>query len=165
MEENEYRDTYQGYNTLPCVFERGILVRCIHCEQAKRLYIAEREAVACRSSDAHVDCETLIVLLRKNARFVLRQARIDQPLAHAKEIRVQCGGIRGLEQLLKKERDTDLTSDNVYALVREARSRFDTLQRIPLQEVVKCIASHQSRRRRSTPNHRGGPTEHPGKPE
>jgi len=165
MEENEYRDTYQGYNTLPCVFERGILVRCIHCEQAQRLYIAEREAVACRSSAAHVDCETLIGLLRKNARFVLRQARVDQPLAHAKEVRVQCGGIQGLEQVLNKEQDLGLTSDNIYALVREARSRFDTLQRIPLQEVVKCIASHQSRRRRNPANHPSGPTEHPEKPE
>jgi len=165
MEENEYRDTYQGYNTLPCVFERGILVRCIQCELAQRLYIAEREAIACRSSDAHVDCETLIGLLRKNARFVLRQARVDQPLAHAKEVRVQCGGIEGLKQLLKDDQHSELTSDNIHALVREARDRFDTLQRIPLQEVVKCIANHQSRRRRSNPDHRSGPTEHPEKPE
>jgi len=165
MEENEYRDTYQGYNTLPCVFERGILIRCIHCEQAQRLYIAEREAIACRSNDAHVDCETLIGLLRKNARFVLRQARVDQPLAHAKEVRVQCGGIQGLEQLLLEGQDSELTSDNVYALVRKARRRFDTLQRIPLQEVVKSIASHQSRRRRGNPKHRHEPTEDPKKPE
>ena len=165
MEEHEYRDAYQGFNTLPCIFERGILVRCMHCEQAQRLYIAEREAIACRSSDAHVDCGVLIGLLRKNARFVLRQARVDQPLPHAKEIRVQCGGIEGLSQLLNREQDSGVSSDNVYAMVRKARNKFDTLQRLPLQEVVKCIANHQSRRHRSSRDHHSGQSEQPEKPE
>lgn len=165
MLENKYRNTYQEFNTLPCVFERGMLVRCMHCEQARRLYIAEREAVACRSNDAHVDCEVLVGLLRNNARFVLRQARVDQPLPHAKEIRVQCGGIQGLSQLLNREQDSGVSTDNVYALVRKARSKFDTLQRLPLQEIVKCIANHQSRRRRSHRDHCRGSTEKPEKPE
>ena len=82
MEENEYRETYQDINTLPCVFERAILVRCADCEQAKRLYLAEREAVACRSVDAHIDCSALQALMHDNARFVLHQSHIDGPTLH-----------------------------------------------------------------------------------
>ena len=154
MEEDEYRESYQDINTLPCVFERAILVRCADCEQAKRLYLAEREAVACRSVDAHVDCTTLLELMHQNARFVLRQAHIDVPLPHAKEVRVQCGGVRGLSRLLKPQSvgiNTIPDADNIHALVRTARQRFDSLKRLPFQDIVLGIAQWQSRRRGNRP--------------
>lgn len=152
MEENEYRETYQDVNTLPCVFERALLVRCAQCEQAKRLYLAEREAVACRSTDAHIDCSTFQSLLHENARFVLRQSHIDGPLPHAQEIRLQCGGITGLAEMLQQRRpDDSLDTDNIHALMNKARARFFSLTQLPLQAIVQGIAQWQSRRRGNRP--------------
>ena len=153
MEENEYRETYQDINTLPCVFERAILVRCAACNQARRLYLAEREAVACRSVDAHIDCRTLQDLLRQNARFALHQARIDGPLPHAREIRVQCGGIIGLAELLQQRRaDESPATDNIHALVIQARNAYSDLTKLPLQAIIQAIVRWKSRRRGNRPN-------------
>jgi len=152
MEENEYRETYQDINTLPCVFERAILVRCAACEQAKRLYLAEREAVACRSVDAHIDCSALQELLHENARFVLHQSHIDGPLPHAQEIRVLCGGITGLAELLQQRRPDDSPdTDNIHALVNKARRKFSSLSQLPLQPIVQGIARWKSRQRGNRP--------------
>lgn len=147
MEEREYRETYEDINTLPCAFERAILARCTACEQARKLYLAEREAVGCRSSDAQLDCRTLLNLLHQNARFALHQSQVDQPLPHTKEIRVQCGGLQGLTQLLASEHSDSIQSDNVRALILEARQRYNTLQHLPLAKVMQGIAGHQARRR------------------
>jgi len=153
MEENEYRETYQDINTLPCVFERAILVRCAACEQAKRLYLAEREAVACRSIDAHIDCSALQELMHDNARFVLHQSHIDGPLPHAQEIRVQCGGINGLAEQLDQHRpDDSADTDNVHALVSAARKQFGGLAQLPFQEIIQGIARWKSRRRGNRPD-------------
>jgi len=153
MEENEYRETYQDINTLPCVFERAILVRCAACEQAKRLYLAEREAVACRSLDAHIDCSTLQDLMHQNARFVLHQSHIDGPLPHAQEIKIQCGGIAGLADLLQQRRaDEAPDTDNIHALVNQARGKYSSLPQLPFQAIVLGIARWQSRRRGNRPS-------------
>jgi len=153
MEENEYRETYQDINTLPCVFERAILVRCAACEQAKRLYLAEREAVACRSIDAHIDCSKLQQLMHDNARFVLHQSQLDGPLPHAQEIRVQCGGISGLADLLERRRgDNSIDTDNIHGLVGSARKQFGGLAELPFQTVIQGIARWKSRRRGNRPD-------------
>ena len=158
MEENEYRETYQEINTLPCIFERAILVRCAGCGQARRLYLAEREAVACRSIDAQLDCAQLLELMHDNARFVLRQPSIDAPLPHAKEVRVQCGGIRGLGDLVDARNDAGQQTDkelagaeNIHALIRLARQRYGNLQALPFQDIVLGISRWQSRRRGKRP--------------
>ena len=147
MEENQYRETYNDVNALPCVFERAMLARCCGCEHARRLYLAEREAVGCHSTDAHVDCAALLDLLHRNARFVLRQAHTGAPLPHAKEMRVQCGGLRGLVATIEHKGTEQTAIDNVHALVRRARERFDGLRNLPMQTIVQSIARFQTRRR------------------
>lgn len=146
MEEREFRETYEEVNSLPCVFERAILARCAACVQAQKRYLAEREAVGCRSTDAHLDCRTLLDMLQQNARFALRQPQVDQPLPHTKEIRVECGGLHGLAQLLG-EAGEPAGTDDVRAMVLAARRRFNTLRQLPLAKLIQGIAQYRTRRR------------------
>jgi hypothetical protein len=158
VEENEYRETYEGVNALPCVFQRGMLARCCDCSQARRLYLAEREAVACNAQGTHIDCATLLDLLHDKARFVLQQSRVDAPLPHAKELRVQCGGLSGVAATLASaaqptDREPEQPAqppsvDDVQSLVREARRQYGQLRQLPLQDIIQTIARFQSRRRR-----------------
>ena len=55
-DENAYKQTYSEVNPLQCVFERGMLRRCLDCEHGIRRNIAEREAVGCRDQAAHGLC-------------------------------------------------------------------------------------------------------------
>lgn len=145
LNEGAYKATYDEVVRRSCAFEKAILSRCAECDQAHKFSIAEREAVACEATVARENCLTLRGLLHQNAAFVLKLAHPDEALPHAKEIKVQCGGLLGVQRLFESEATS---TGNVHALVGEIQKRFGTMQDLPFQEVVKAIAAYEGRRKR-----------------
>jgi len=148
VDEDQFRRTARSLNRLPCVFERAILSAACQCRLSQRLMIAEREAGACRSQAAQSECADLLAQMRRSAQFVLKLTHVDGPLPFGQEIKVQAGGLLGLQQLLSPDEHMRRVSD-VRGLVEEARARFGELGRLPYQEIVKAIGSYQHRRRRT----------------
>jgi hypothetical protein len=145
MDEKEFKAIYTGYNDRPCVFAKALLSRCAGCSRSQRLNIAEREAMACTSAAAHQSCEELLPLLRAKALFALKLTHIEGPLPHGKEIKVQCGGLRGLRAAQEPQADGPVT--DVYSLVAAARADFGGLDALPYGEIVKAVVAYEPRRR------------------
>ena len=145
MYEDAYRSTRAEINPLACPFEKAVLLRCCNCELASRKNIAERETVSCASAIARENCLTLRALLRANALFALKMTQ-SEPLPHGKEIKVQCGGLKGLLQVLRPEGNSVV--DNIHSLVLAAQEQYTSLTDIPYGEIVKYIAAYEARRRR-----------------
>lgn len=146
VEEDKFRTTYRSVNERRCVFEKAILSRRCACTCATRFYLADREGVACDSASAHRRCSQLISLLRENAKFALKVIAIDGELPHAKEIRVQSGGLLGLQHVLRP----DLNAENVIdvaALTTLGERTFGSLEKFPYREIVKSIVAFEGRRR------------------
>jgi len=157
MDEEQYRSAYKEMNPNRCYFEKMLLLRYGACEQAKKLFLAEREAFACNSEDAQKRCLQLLESLRSNARFALQVTQIDGQLPHAKEIKVQVGGLFGLQQLLdnKNPTHTEVLLDddakfgeqaqkhapiqNIFVTINEAITQYNDLSSIPYNEIVKSI--------------------------
>lgn len=148
MEEDEYRSTYAAVNERRCVLEKAINNRAATCSQAERFYLADREGVGCKSAAAQRRCQELLTRMRDGARFTLQMTHIGGPLPHNKEIRVQAGGLLGLQALLHPER-ADSVVDDVFGLIDAAEQRFGALDAFPYQDMVKHITRYQSRNRRS----------------
>lgn len=145
LNEGAYKATYDEVVKRSCPFEKAILNCGAACDQTHKFSIAEREAVACETVVAWQNCKTLHGLLRQNATFALKLAHPGEPLPHAKEVKVQCGGLLGVQRLFESEATS---VGNVHALVGEVQKRFGTMQDLPFQEVVKVIAVYEGRRRR-----------------
>ncbi|WP_198265400.1 hypothetical protein [sulfur-oxidizing endosymbiont of Gigantopelta aegis] len=159
MDEDNYRIAYKEKNPTRCYFEKMLLMRYGGCEKASKLLLAEREAFACGSEFAQQQCFKLIENLRSSARFSLQVTQIDGPLPHAKEIKVQVGGMFGLQQLLSSKdlTQTDVLNDddakfgeqsqehapieNIYGTVKEAVEQYQSLAGIPYNELVKAIVN------------------------
>ena len=141
VEEDEYRSTYHSVNERRCVFEKAILNHSCSCTFSIRFYLADREGIACDSATAH-----LISLLRENARFALKITTLEGELPHAREIKVQSGGLLGLQQLLRPDPDKNSVAD-VAALASLGESTYGSLEQFPYQDIVKSIASFEGRRR------------------
>lgn len=157
MDEDKYRSVYKEMNPTRCYFEKLLLLRYGNCEQAKKLFLAEREAYACDSANAQQQCFKLLEHLRSNSRFSLQVTQVDGPLPHAKEIKVQVGGMFGIQQLLLNQNvaQTDILNDddakfgeqsqqnapieNIYATINEAVGQYKELNSIPYNEIVKTI--------------------------
>jgi hypothetical protein len=144
MEESAWRETIHSVNDRPCAFYKAVLRRCAGCSRAQRLLIAEREAVACISPGAQPRCMQLLEALRTRSIFALRLTHLDGMLPHGKEIKVQCGGLLGLQQVATEGEIGERVED-IHRLIDLAVSRYGAIDALPFSEVVKSIVHFQSR--------------------
>ncbi len=131
----------------PCAYEPSILTNNAACSEARKYCIAEREGVHCASERARSDCIALLEILRRQARFALHVADEHAALPHAKAMRVQIGGLRGVQAALAPDEPIPRRISDIRRTVKAALAQFGDLSRLPFQEIVKEIAAYQGRRR------------------
>jgi hypothetical protein len=148
VEEQEYRRTYNSVSQRPCLFEKSVLAQRCGCRHARRFCLADREGVACGSETGNHRCRELLETLRTNARFALQMTGIHGPLPHAKELKVQSGGVRGLRAVLNSEHDGREPVEDVAWLTEQALERFGALENLPFEQIVQHILRFEGRRRR-----------------
>jgi len=146
MDETAYKSARGEINRLPCVFEKALLSRCAVCQLAASHALAERETIACSSPLARADCGQLSGLLREKSAFALRLTNTQRILPHAMVMKIQCGGLQGLQQVL----DAEAPAADVRRLVLLAREKFGELAALPFSEIVKGVAAFQLRKRHKT---------------
>lgn len=140
MDEAAYRLKRDLANAVPCVFQNALLACHAECELALRLTLAEREVLACSRPTARVNCETLSELLRERATFPLR-LHPGAAMTHATEMRLQCGGLLGLQKVLAA------TRPDVHRMVLQAHGEYGSLVELPWARLVDSIVAWQARRR------------------
>ena len=133
-----------------CPFEKTILSAQCACELATRFSIAEQIGVNCRSGIARNNCGTLLALMRERARFALKVTDTSDGLPFGKEMKVMLGGLLGLQRLMSAQADASRV-DNIHALVQQAQEKFNSLELLPYQEIVKSITAFQNKRRGHAP--------------
>jgi hypothetical protein len=151
MEESKYKRVY--CNQYPCPFEKAILTGRFACTKCQHLNVAEREEIACFSEAPHPPCELLLEKLRQNAQFTLKLLNLNSPLPHAKEVKVQCGGLLGLQAVLFPKRARPRQVKNIDALVKQAIIVFGHFDKLPFQEIIRFINRYQVRKKRSLLKH------------
>jgi hypothetical protein len=122
-----------------CVFGKALLARAAQCELARRRAMAERDLIECSSPEARMDCQTLAQLTRERARFVLKLPRSGAPVLHAQAMRLQCGGLQGLQQAL------GLQETDVHRLLGLAQERRGSLTELPWDTIVHALVQWRPR--------------------
>lgn len=130
-------------NRLPCVFARALLAQTAVCELARRRAVGERDGVDCSSPLARSACGTLHGLLRAKSTFALGVKAPQRILKHTHAMRIECGGLAGLKQVI----DPAAPAPDVHRLVRAAGERYGSLDALPFSDIVKGVAAWPGRRR------------------
>lgn len=136
MDEAAYRQKFMVMVERPCTFEKALLAGCVACAQVCRAHIAEREAISCKNTASLTRCTSLHELLRHNFAFALGLTHDEAVISHAKELRVQCGGLMGIQQVLSGNTEVG----NVDGLLDGIQKRWGDLEDIPYSEVVHAAA-------------------------
>ncbi len=147
MEEKEYRDTYNTVNERRCVFEKAINSRRCTCSKSRCFHLADREGIACKSAAGNALCSVLLQLMRNNARFALHLTTVQGPLPHAKEIRVQTGGMLGLQGLVYPEKKDQAGVDDIITTIDNALQRHGRLEDLPFDVIVQGIVKFEGRKK------------------
>jgi hypothetical protein len=152
MEEQQYKETYEAVNERRCVFEKTINSRRSSCSKSTRFHLADREGIACKSASGNALCTELLARMRSNARFALHMTHADGPLPHAKEIRVQTGGLLGLQALIHPYLEEQTNVADIIATVDAALQRYGDLESLPYEIIVQGIVKFEGRRKRTPGN-------------
>ncbi|MDH5593204.1 MAG: hypothetical protein OEY35_02770 [Gammaproteobacteria bacterium] len=115
------------------------------CEYSTRFLIAEREHAGCVSETAHTNCEFLLESFKENSRFVLKLTATNEEIPHGKQMRIQIGGLLGLQKLVQ-DNEAGSQVQNVHAVVQSAFEKYGSLKNIPFNEIVKSITGWKGRR-------------------
>ena len=143
--EDAYKLARKAYIEHSCPFERALLSRCVACSRSRKLNLAEREAIACGAPDVREHCLMFYQALHENAQFALK-INPDAPWPFGKEIRAQCGGVRGLAAAM------DLAGDettDIAATVLQGDEHFGGSMAFPYSEIMRAVVHYEPRKRRS----------------
>lgn len=141
MDEAAFRRTLSEAVARPCPFERAILRSCAACRMAERIQIAERELVTCQSAACHHRCGEFYERLRQSFAFALGKPKIAAPLPHGQEMRVQCGGLMGLQQIISG----DTAVENIDQLLDQALKQWGAADEMPFSAIVHAASAYKGR--------------------
>lgn len=153
MDEDQYRKVYHQLNPNRCVFEKSINNRRCDCALKRRFLIATREGIACRSEPALANCTLLLSTLRNKSRFALKIITVDGPLPHNKELRVQAGGMLGLQKIMASESiefssKIEGTVHNIHHIVVTGLKKYGSIETLPYSDIIKDIVTYQVRKKK-----------------
>jgi hypothetical protein len=148
MDQDAFRQTYKAVNECFCAFEKSLLTNQCHCSCAERFCIAEREGVHCLSKTSQERCVFALQLLREQARFALRDNAEQSLLPHGKAIRIQVGGMRGVQAVLQESTENPHEVGDINGLLERAEQKFGNLEGLPFSEIMPSIAAYQTKTRR-----------------
>ncbi len=144
VDETAFRQVLRSAGPRPCIFCKAILAGSCGCWLSAKHYIAERETVVCLNAAAHAGCFELYGLLRHNSAFALKHIHEDEPLTHSQEMKLQCGGLLGLQLAVD---DGSAALADAAALVEAAREKFGSLEKLPYASIIQSVSASKLRKR------------------
>jgi len=147
MDEHEYRELYHSINSNRCVFEKALLTRRFGCSQVARINIGDREAAGCSNTAALDTCAELLDQMHNKATFALGMKHVNGPLPHAREMKVQCGGLLGLEAVIYETDSPEGTAD-IFGLIAKSIREYEGIDQLPYSLLMKHITHYEGRPRR-----------------
>jgi hypothetical protein len=143
VDEAAFRQVLCNANLQSCPFSKAVLAGCFTCALIEKHYIAERESLVCADSSARLICTSLHQLLYENSTFALKHIHGDDPLTHSQELKLQCGGLNGLQYVVNGAESVE----DIFNLIDAAFRKFGALEVFPYSQIIQSIASFKMRKR------------------
>lgn len=129
-----------------CPFSKPIIGNWCRCTQAVLSERCSGKMVCGRAADYRDSCVALVALFKDNSRFVLGLGSDDVELTHAQLMKIRCGGLLGMQRVLRLETDTPPAVRNVIAA---AEARYGDVASFPFGEIVRDIKAFSHRKKLS----------------
>lgn len=126
-----------------CPFSKPIIGKWCHCQYAR---LSDRCAgkMRCHHPDNHLDnCHQLVAQLENNTRFILGVSNNDNPLTHQQYMKIKCGGMKGMQQVLKLGSEEP---PSVTVISTQIIKQYGSLADFPYGKIVRDIANFSHRK-------------------
>jgi hypothetical protein len=129
-----------------CVFRKPVMGSGFSCPHASLCHTPMGCSVLCADLDAYDRCNDLLEVLTETGRFALSYTPGTDSYTHGKLMKVQHGGLIGLNRALRPEQPASPVQD-IAALVELADAVERRDEELPLQEIINEMRHWQNRRR------------------
>ena len=131
-----------------CAFSNTLVTGQFGCEKGKQVTRRGGPDVVCASDEAHRQCEKLFQRMKQAAlpAFGVEDDLLSMP--HSVQVKIQFGGLLGLQRLQGKGTDESAVVKNIHGLVGQAIGKHGGLDAIPCPAFVEDMTSYQLKRRR-----------------
>lgn len=146
IEEAEFHRTLESVNETPCPFEKAVLNSGFGCSCSLRMWLADRESASCTCPTAQARCVLTLQALRLEAAEILGGNITVQRFPHNQELRLQTGGLLGIQAALAAAPATLRVAD-ITALTQQAQAQWGDWTQWPYPEILTHIAAQQTVRR------------------
>ena len=143
MDEDNFRSTYKQLNPDRCCFEKAITAKRCSCQYAIKFLLASREGVKCNNQESKRKCTLFLTTLREHARFALKLTKIEGPLPHKKEIKIQVGGLLGLQSNLEDINKPNLP--NIISILNSAVDKYQSIEKYPYEDIIQSVVNFEIR--------------------
>ncbi|MHB8624085.1 MAG: hypothetical protein ACYC9J_10525 [Sulfuricaulis sp.] len=130
-----------------CAFNQTLVTNQFGCEKGEQVIRRGGPDVVCISAEAHQRCENFFARLKEMAlpAFGVTDDLLSMP--HSVQMKIQYGGLLGLQRQLGNCADTTVEVKNIYQLIDRAIARHGNIDAIPCQAFVEDITSYKLKRR------------------
>jgi hypothetical protein len=131
-----------------CAFSNTLVTNQFGCEKGAQVTRRGGPDVVCASDEAHQQCEKLFQRMKQTAlpAFGVEDDLLSMP--HSVQMKIQFGGLLGLQRLQDKGADESAVVKNIHGLVGQAIGKHGGLDAIPCQAFVEDMTSYKLKRRR-----------------
>jgi hypothetical protein len=131
-----------------CAFSNTLVTNQFGCEKGTQVTRRGGPDVVCASDEAHQQCEKLFQRMKQTAlpAFGVEDDLLSMP--HSVQMKIQFGGLLGLQRLQGKGTDESAVVKNIHGLVGQAIGKHGGLDAIPCQTFVEDMTSYKLKRRR-----------------
>ena len=131
-----------------CAFSNTLVTGQFGCEKGEQVTRRGGPDVVCTSDKAHQQCENLFQRMKQVAlpAFGVEDDLLSMP--HSVQVKIQFGGLLGLQRLQGGSTDESAVVKNIHGLVDQAIGKHGGLDAIPCQAFVEDMTSYKLKRRR-----------------
>ena len=131
-----------------CPFSAPLISHQFGCVHAQEVIHRGGAEIACTEAQAHARCELLFQRMKAVAlpAFGVEDDLLSMP--HSVQVKVQYGGLLGLQRLLSGATAAPERVENIDALVASALTRFGSPGAVPCEQFVADITAFKPRSRR-----------------
>jgi hypothetical protein len=130
-------------DTQLCPFSKPILGQWCACEYARVGDRCSGKMVCTQADERRETCLQLVQLLKKNTRFTLNLSDTDTQINHAQAMKIKCGGLLGMQRILKTNSED---RPSIVDVINQAKERYGSIESFPFGEIIRDISSFSHRK-------------------
>ena len=130
-----------------CPFSAPLVKHDFGCQFATEIIRRGGAEIACEREEAYTRCVGLHTTIKQSALLAMGHSDDLLTLPHNVLVKIQYGGLLGLQSLTASSGDEQGGIEDIASLVSHAAEAFQGLDQLPLDNINKAIVAFKTQRR------------------